>query len=71
MKDTEFFPSTLPISFIVLSLVLNAISIKTHQRPFKFYLRGDNVKWISHDMLFSFLLFLGSMTIPFWVDSLF
>ena len=57
-KNLHYYFPTLGLFFIVVAFSLNHISIKIQQRPFNLYLRGDNVKWISYDMLFSYLQFL-------------
>lgn len=62
-KNQNIYLSTLGLYFIVFAFILNKLSIKIQHRPFSFYLRGDNVKWISYDMLFTYLHFILSWSL--------
>lgn len=69
-KNQNVSFSTLSLYFIAIAFILNKLSIRIQHRPYNFYLRGDNVKWISYDMLFSFLQFLLPWVLVFLTELL-
>lgn len=67
-ENKSVIDSSLPLLFILTSLLLIKVSVYKQNRYFKFVQRGDLIKWNSLDMLFTCILFLIPFIVSIYLD---